>query len=234
VEAVERLVERYGISAAEYRRSGALKCAHNVAAFAGLEAETAWLRNRLGDGSARILDREAVAGETGSRAFEGGLLSPHSGTIRPLAYLLGMAAGLIARGVAVHTQTPALAIERCGDRISVVTPEGRVEAGQAILVTGAYSDLTPLTGRLRRTMVPFRSAIIATNPLPPELNARLLPQARSYTETRRMMRWFRKVDGRVIFGGRGALGPVDVPRAFESLRRAMTAIFPELTEVPVG
>jgi gamma-glutamylputrescine oxidase len=234
VEMVERLVERYSIAAAEYRRSGALKCAYNAAAFASLQAEAEWLRDRLGDRSARILDREAVAGETGSRAFVGGLLVPHSGTIRPLAYLRGIAAGLIARGVAVHTRTPALAIERCGDRIVVMTPEGRVEAGQAILATGAYSDLTPLTALLRRTMVPFRSAIIATDPLPPELESRLLPQARSYTETRRMMRWFRKVDGRVIFGGRGALGPVDAPRAFESLRNAMTAIFPDLTEVPVG
>jgi glycine/D-amino acid oxidase-like deaminating enzyme len=234
VQAVEHLVERYGIAAAEYRRSGALKCAHNAAAFAGLEAEAAWLRDRLGDGSARILDRQAVAAETGSRAFQGGLLFPHSGTIRPLAYLRGLAAGLIARGVAVHTQSPALAIEPCGNRIGVVTPEGRVEAGQAILATGAYSDLTPLTDRLRRTMVPFRSAIIATDVLPPELDRRLLPQARSYTETRRMMRWFRKVDGRVIFGGRGALGPVDAPRAFERLHKAMTAIFPELSEVPVG
>lgn len=36
VEMVERLVERYAIGAAEYRRSGALKCVHNAAAFAGL------------------------------------------------------------------------------------------------------------------------------------------------------------------------------------------------------
>ena len=71
--------------------------------------------------------------------------------------------------------------------------------------------MTPLTDRLRRTMVPFRSAIIYTDVLPPELDLRLLAQERSCTETRRMMRSFRKVDGRVIFGGRDALDRLTHP-----------------------
>lgn len=233
VEMVEHLVERYGIAAAEYRRTGALKCAHNDQAFRAIQSEAVWLSDRLGDRSVRIMDREAVQAETGSRTFHGGLLVPHSGTIRPLAYLRGIAAGLVARGVAIHTRSPALTLERDGERIGVVTPAGRVDARQVILATDAYSDLTPLTALLRRTMVPFRSAMIATAQLPAEFDGELLPQARSYTETRRMMRWFRKVDGRVIFGGRGALGPVDSPRAFRSLRRAMIGIFPQLAEVSV-
>ena len=49
-----------------------------------------------------------------------------------------------------------------------------------------------------------------------------------------MMRWFRKVDDRVIFGGRGAFGKQDSESAFEALRRAMTGIFPELADVPLA
>lgn len=233
VETVEHLVERYGITAAKYRRSGALKCAHNAAALEGLEREADWYRDRLGDSAPRLLDRDAVAAETGSTAFAGGLLTPHAGTVQPLAYLRGLAAGLAARGVTIHTDSPAIAIGRSGELVCIDTPDGRVEARQAILATGAYSDLSPATALLRRAMVPFRSAIIATDILPAELAARLLPEARSYTETRRMMRWFRKVEGRVIFGGRGALGPVDAPHAFARLHRAMTDLFPELRAVPV-
>jgi hypothetical protein len=51
---------------------------------------------------------------------------------------------------------------------------------------------------------------------------------RGYSETRRMMKWFRKVDGRFVFGGRGAFGKEDTVSSFEALRRAMTALFPEL------
>lgn len=234
VEAVERLVDRYGIAAAEYRPSGALKCAHSAAALASLETEAAWYRARVGHGSAKILDNDAVAAETGSETFRGGLLIPHSGTIRPLGYLRGLAAGLIDRGVTIYSRSPAERLERHGDGIVVVTPEGRVEARQAILATDAYSDLTSVTAMLRQTIVPFRSAMIATEPLPRHLDLQLLPEMRSYTETRRMMRWFRKTDGRLIFGGRGALGPVDAPHAFERLRRAMIGIFPELSGISIA
>jgi gamma-glutamylputrescine oxidase len=46
-----------------------------------------------------------------------------------------------------------------------------------------------------------------------------------------MMRWFRMVDDRVIFGGRGAFGKQDSEAAFEALRKAMISIFPALANV---
>ena len=49
-----------------------------------------------------------------------------------------------------------------------------------------------------------------------------------------MMRWFRKVDDRVIFGGRGAFGKQDSESAFDALRKAMVGIFPELTDIPLA
>jgi glycine/D-amino acid oxidase-like deaminating enzyme len=49
-----------------------------------------------------------------------------------------------------------------------------------------------------------------------------------------MMRWFRMVDGRVVFGGRGAFGQADSPAAFRALERAMVGIFPALADVPVA
>lgn len=233
VEVVEALVERYDIRAAEYRRAGALKCAHSPAALAGLADEAAWLRDRAGDDSIRLLPRVVMAEEVGTDAFLGGLLTARAGTIRPLAYARGLASGLLGRGVNIHTESPALKIEQCATGVQVITPEGEVAARQVILATDAYSDLTPVTAQLRRTMVPFRSAIIATDVLPAEAAARLLPNERSCAETRRMMRWFRMVDGRMIFGGRGALGPVDAPHAFRRLQRAMINIFPELADVPI-
>jgi glycine/D-amino acid oxidase-like deaminating enzyme len=49
-----------------------------------------------------------------------------------------------------------------------------------------------------------------------------------------MMRWFRMVDDRVIFGGRGAFGKQDSEAAFDALRKAMIGIFPELADVPLA
>jgi glycine/D-amino acid oxidase-like deaminating enzyme len=70
--------------------------------------------------------------------------------------------------------------------------------------------------------------MIATESLPAELDARLMVNRRSYTETRRMMKWFRKVDSRMLFGGRDAFGKEGQKTGYEALRRAMIALFPEL------
>jgi glycine/D-amino acid oxidase-like deaminating enzyme len=109
-----------------------------------------------------------------------------------------------------------------------------VRARQVIIATNSYSDLTSATSRMQRTLVPFRSAIIATEKLSPNLAGSLMPTGRTYSETKRMMRWFRKVDDRVVFGGRGAFGKQDSESAFDALRRAMVGIFPELADVALG
>ena len=75
--------------------------------------------------------------------------------------------------------------------------------------------------------------MIATARLPAELDARLMVQRRSYTETRRMMKWFRKVDGRMLFGGRDAFGKEGQATGFVALRRAMVALFPDLADVQI-
>lgn len=108
-----------------------------------------------------------------------------------------------------------------------------MRARQVIVATNAYSDLTPATDAMRRELVPFRSAMIATERLPAALDAKLMTQRRSYTETRRMMKWFRRADGRMLFGGRDAFGKEGQDTGFEALRRAMVGLFPDLADIRV-
>jgi glycine/D-amino acid oxidase-like deaminating enzyme len=233
VECVAELVERYGIKTAAFRRSGNLRCAHTPAALEALRSEAAILRDQFGDQSVSVLGRDEVAEETGSRLFLGGLLNRDAGTVHPLNYVRGLAGGLRAEGVQISERSPAVALRRDGTEVVVETPGGSVRAPQAVIATNAYSDLAGATARLHRMLIPFRSAIIATEPIGDALSAKLMPRARSYGETRRMMRWFRKVDGRVLFGGRGAFGKSDSPGAFDALRRAMVGIFPELADARI-
>jgi glycine/D-amino acid oxidase-like deaminating enzyme len=228
VDVVEELVAEFDIRSAQFERTGNLRCAHTERALDAITAEAEWLCRELGDHSVSVLSRAQVAQETGSEAFTGGVLNSHSGTIHPLNYVRGLAAGLLARQVDIFENSPVLRIGRANGGLMVETPSGTVRARQAIIATDAYSDLTPATRHLSRTIIPFRSAIIATQHLPHAIESKLLTGRRSYTETRRMMKWFRKADGRVLFGGRGAFGKEDAPSAFAALRRAMTALFPDL------
>jgi gamma-glutamylputrescine oxidase len=233
VEMVDELVSEFGITSARLTRSGQVKAAHNQATLRAAINEAEWMKREMGDTEVRILDSHQVREETGSRGFVGGVLNPGSGGIHPLNYLRGLARGVAQRGVPIFQESPVLALRRDGDGVIAETPGGSVRARQAIIATNSYSDLTSATVRLQRTLVPFRSALIATEKLSPNLASSLMPTGRTYTETKRMMRWFRKVDDRVIFGGRGAFGKQDSESAFEALRRAMTGIFPELADVPL-
>src|SRR6185369_1582456 len=165
------------------------------------------MKREMGDTEVCVLDAHQVREETGSRGFVGGVLNPGSGGIHPLNYLRGLARGVAQRGVPIFQESPVLALRHDGDGVIAETPGGRVRA---------------------------RHAIIATEKLSPNLAGSLMPTGRTYTETKRMMRWFRKVDDRVIFGGRGAFGKQDSESAFEALRRAMVGIFPELADVPLA
>jgi gamma-glutamylputrescine oxidase len=228
---VAELVAEFGILSARLTRSGQVKAAHNLATLQAALDEADWMKREMGDADVRILDAHQVRDETGSQAFVGGVLNPGSGGIHPLNYLHGLAEGLAQRRVAIFQKSPVVRLRRDNGLMVAETPRGAVRARQAIIATNSYSDLTEATSHMQRTLVPFRSAIIATDKLPSELAGRLMPTGRTYTETKRMMRWFRMVDDRVVFGGRGAFGRQDSEAAFSALRKAMIGIFPELADI---
>jgi glycine/D-amino acid oxidase-like deaminating enzyme len=180
-----------------------------------------------------VLSREELTAETGSPGFVGGMLNVHGGVIHPLNFVLGIAAGLTAAGITIVEKSPVLSLRRDGGSLLLETPDGLVRARQAVIATNGYSDLTPATAALRKTIIPFRSAMIATAPLSGTAAAGLLKQGRSYTETRRMMRWFRKSGDRLLYGGRGAFGKADSDSAFAALHKAMIRQFPVMADIEI-
>jgi glycine/D-amino acid oxidase-like deaminating enzyme len=233
VRVVEQFVDEFKLERARFEHTGSLRCAHTERAFASIRAEADWVRTQLGDGSMSVLSREEITHETGSNGFVGGVLSADAGTILPLEYVCGISRALTARGVPIYEATPILDMTRVQDGVLLRAPGGSVRAKQVIVATNAYSNLTQATSQYQRELVPFRSAMIATERLSPELDAKLMVNGRSYTETRRMMKWFRKVDGRMLFGGRDAFGKEGQSTGFDALRRAMVALFPDLADVQI-
>lgn len=234
VDHLIRTLDRHDLRDTGFARTGSLKCAHSQKALHHAWEDAKWLSAQFGDSGISLLSREEVAEETGSDGFTGGVLAQQGGTIQPLAYLRGLAGAARQAGVRVFEQSAVQRIEQSGDGYSLFCTNGQISAERVLLATNAYSSLTPATKALSQCLVPFRSAMIATDILPAALDAKLLVNDRSYSETRRMMRWFRKVQGRVLFGGRGALGPVDDPAAFRKLHRALLGIFPDLEGIAIS
>ncbi|ALI05237.1 MULTISPECIES: FAD-binding oxidoreductase [Pseudomonas] len=232
VEHLEELVAVYSLEAAQYRRSGSLHCAHNEATLDYCVREAQWLHEHLGDSSFEVLCAGQMQEETGSGDFVGGVLDRGGGLLHPLNFVRGLADGVSAAGVSIHEGAPVMGIRRMGTGVRVETPTGTVRAKQVVLATNGYSSLTPATAPVRKSVVPFRSAMLATEPLTgPQLE--LLRHGRSYTETRRMMRWFRMAEDRLLYGGRGAFGTDDSEAAFNALHEAMVKQFPLLARATI-
>lgn len=234
VDSLVEMVETLELTGTCLRMGGHIAAAHNQHALAGLEATANWIKRETGGSSSVMISAEEVAELTGSKIFAGGLLTPKAGGIHPLNYARGIARSLNDRGVKMFINSPAEQVHREGERMIVQTPQGRVSARQVIYATNGYSDLTRATGTLHRRLIPFRSAIIATEPLPATILAGLLPGGQVCGDTKRMLRWFRVVGDRLIFGGRGAFGRNDSEAAFRALQHSMGEVFPVLRDQPIA
>lgn len=234
VDSVAETVATLGLSDAQFHLNGHIAAAHNVHAMGGLEATANWIKRETGGESSRIIGADQVRELTGSTIFAGGLLTPRAGGIHPLNYARGIARHLLDKGVQLYVDTPAERVTHEGGRVIVHTPQGRVSARQVIYATNGYSDQSRATDSLHRRLIPFRSAIIATEPLPAQVLASLMPGGQVCGDTKRMLRWFRVVGDRLIFGGRGAFGKTDSQSAFDDLQRSMAVVFPILRDYQIA
>lgn len=231
-EHIQSLIHDYDLEA-DYLANGSLRCAHRPEALAKLTVECEWLRETLGDRAVSMLDQRDMQKETASSDFCGGMLNQHGGIIHPLKFHQGLVSGLRRKGIRIAGHSAVNAIERQARGVTLHLDNGTLHAKQVVLATNGYSSLSKASERVRKKVVPFRSAMIATAPLRGTAAESLLSLDRSYSETRRMMRWFRRSGDRFIYGGRGAFGTEDSPSAFQALEKAMVLQFPQLAEVPV-
>ena len=67
----------------------------------------------------------------------------------------------------------------------VQTSRGAVQGDEVVIATNGYTgDITP---QLKRRVVPLASHIIATEELPPDVAASLIPKRRTLSDTRRVL-----------------------------------------------
>jgi glycine/D-amino acid oxidase-like deaminating enzyme len=115
----------------------------------------------------------------------------------------------------------------------VRTTRGAIQCGEVLLATNGYTDR--LLPALRRRMIPVGSYIIATEELPPELGASLIPGRRMLFDSKNFLYYWRlSPDGRrMLFGGRASFAPTSIPKARDWLYSAMTRVHPQLAGVRV-
>lgn len=215
------------------RFTGAMRPAH----YDGMGRE-ADLLNRHLDIGAEPIPRTRQHEEVGSDLYHGGLLRPDIGGLHPARLHAGLLARVQTAGAVVHGRTPVLAVARrgAGFRVTVARADGPpvgVTAGQVLMAVNGYTDAADRW--LRRRLVPARSRILATAPIPPSLMATLMPKGRMLGETRTLFHYFRpSPDGtRILIGGRDTGWHEKAAGNGSGLRRDMVEIFPDLAGVEI-
>ena len=220
------LIARHHIDC-DGRRSGWIQGAPGPKGLAQVRRRAEdWLAERA---DVAVLERGEVEARTGSNAYVGAFLDRRGGTVQPLSYARGRARAAAAAGARIHSDSPAVALERVGQYWKLTTPAGVVTASHAVLCTNGYSD--QLWPGLSETVIPVLSSVVATEPLSDNLRKVILPGREGVSETRRVLNWF-SVDGmgRLVFGGRAHQQETEDPRAFGAVVNRLTSAFPILGE----
>lgn len=214
----------------DYRRSGSLFVAHSARQVKWLRAEADQRAEAGGD--ARFLTASELTSEVGSTLFHGGLLRERGGAVHPAKLHAGLATRAMANGALVRDRTAVAAISRRAGRFTVRTTRATVAATDVIVATNGYADhaLPQLTRRVQS----ISSYIIATEVLPAELRQSVAPGDRMMFDTKNFLYYWRLTpDGRMAFGGRRSLDPVDVVAARDFLYDSMVTVHPQLAGIPI-
>lgn len=226
---IERLIAEEGI-ACDWTRSGGFVAAWCQAHYEALAAKA----DGLNDGSgavAYLVSRARQREEIGSDHYHGGLVVPRAAHLHPAKYFKGLLDACRRRGVTVCAEAPVRRLSRNGAGWTVETGRGALAAGDVVVATNGYTgDVTP---DLMARVIPVGSYIIATEELPDDLAAGLIPKDRSIYDTRRVLTYYRMAGKRLIFGGRAKFGHFDPVDTAPVLYRQMTDRFPQLDGVRI-
>ena len=194
-----------------------------------------FLRNATDGWKARgapveFLDRARMASATGTDRYLCGALDRRGGSVNPLGYARGLAEASLRTGARIHGGSSAAAIARSGAGWVVTTPGGTLTAEWLVLATNGYTD--DLWPGLRRSVVPVYSAIVATEPLPDAVAARILVDRPVLYEHESITVYTRlDAQNRLLMGGRSRLAPADGVDAFGDLVAYAKRLWPFLGNV---
>jgi glycine/D-amino acid oxidase-like deaminating enzyme len=183
------------------------------------------------------LDRDEATTRVNATGVLGASYTPHCAAIHPAKLVRGLAAFVESQGVTIYEQTRVAGIETG----IVRTERGDVRADVVVRATEGY---TPNLPGEKRTVVPIYSLMIATEPLPATFWAGAgFADRETFNDARNMIIYGqRTADGRLAFGGRGALYHYgsrirdrydSVQRVHEALHRELVVLFPALRDARI-
>lgn len=178
-----------------------------------------------------VVPKSRLREELASDFYHGGCAYPQDASVNPARLLGALERRARASGATIVGRCEVTALQRGANGFEAQTALGAVRTRQVLLATNGYTgSLSPWH---RRRVIPIGSYQIATEPLGRARIRELMPRARSYGDSRRVVVYYRpSPDGeRIVFGGRAALAETDPLACAPRLRSMLLQIFPQLGDV---
>ncbi|RYG90779.1 FAD-binding oxidoreductase [Loktanella sp. IMCC34160] len=190
------------------------------------------LQDDYGYSAIRTLDRAETCKLVGSEAYHGGTLDMGAGHIHPLRFAFGLARACRSAGVRIFEMSRVTDLTEAAPA-TVSTEQAKITADHVILGCNGY--LGNLQGRVASRVMPINNFIVATDPLPDDLVATILPDRLAVADSKFVINYFRlSEDNRMLFGGTESYGyrfPKDIAA---KVRRPMEEIYPQLRGVGIS
>ncbi|MFI4989185.1 MAG: NAD(P)/FAD-dependent oxidoreductase [Alphaproteobacteria bacterium] len=219
--------------ACDFRVVGRFHAAHTPFQYEALARRIASQPKGL-EVEAHLVPRAEQRTELGSDAYYGGVVYSRHASLDPARYHQGLLERVLAAGASVVPRTAVTGIARDGAGFRLTTTRGTLAARDVVVATNGYTGA--VTPWLRRRVIPIGSYVIATEPLPAELMARLMPKERIVSDTRKIVYYYRPSPDRrrILFGGRVSCSETDPRMSGPLLHADMVRIFPELAATRIS
>jgi glycine/D-amino acid oxidase-like deaminating enzyme len=201
VDEVGRVARDEGLDI-DWFKGGALRIArgtHQLPAITG--AMQTYERMGLGD-HYQLLSKEETDERISVTESLGSIYTPNAATIHPGKLARGLARVVERMGATIYEQTRVISY-LAGAYPVLQTATGHVRANTLVLAGEAYLAQLPQT---RRQVIPIYSLIVLTEPLPDDIWAHIGWESRFTVSSNKLTVDYlsKTVDGRIVFGGRGA------------------------------
>ncbi len=232
-EHLEQFIQSEGI-ACHFEKKGRFLGACAPRHYRWLQARFEKLQ-RSGTVGCRFIGRDEQRQEIGSDYYYGGLLFDAAAKLHPALLFEGfLKACMRYECITLTDQTRVRQIAQDGRSWTLDTEKGRFHAKHVAVCTNGYtSGLLP---KLHHRLVPVASHVIVTDEISADLARQISPNGRTFSETRRIMHYFRLTpDGRrVLFGGRSRFTETPFEVNAQLLHTQLVRRFPELAAVRVA
>ena len=232
LDEVERVLEQSGTDC-DRQPPGFIKVIHRDGLIEEAREAAEHASSRYGVES-RFLGREELSASfLRSNSARAGILYSRGFCLNPMLYLKALARLTHEAGATICTGTEVIRWEKQNGSHLLVTSDGSVKAKNVIIASNAYTPKRFHRGFDKRTL-PVLTSVLVTSPTPSVSSEDSgIHTHQGIMDTRKLKYYYRKLpDGRVLFGGRGAIRGADAdnPIYTQRLLKALHEMFPSYSE----